>query len=106
MKLAFISVFLWLGLLEMGPAMAQTMSTTDRNKLTENVAKADANGDGAFSADEFRQLIDLNAADGLGQADRIRRAGLYDRAFRRLDADGDGLLTRQEMLDTAPAADG
>lgn len=63
----------------------------------ENFAKADANGDGALAYTEFATFIDLNAADGLGNAPRISARGLHERAFKRVDANGDGFVMPQEL---------
>ncbi|MEL6465721.1 MAG: EF-hand domain-containing protein [Pseudomonadota bacterium] len=78
-------------------AQAQDMSPADRQLLLENVTEADRNDDGAISRSEFEVLIDLNAADNLGRAQRVKRSGRYDMVFNRLDANDDGFLTRQEM---------
>ena len=78
-------------------AAAQDMSPADRQLLLENVTQADRNDDGAISRSEFETLIDLNAADNLGRAQRVKRSGRYDMVFNRLDANNDGFLTRQEM---------
>lgn len=93
----FFCTVLALLALPLGAARAQDMSAADRQKLIENIAQADRNNDGAISRSEFEWLIDLNAADGLGRAGQIKRMGAYGRAFRLLDADGDGVLTRAEM---------
>jgi hypothetical protein len=77
-------------------AQAQTMSAAERQLLGENLAQADANGDGALSASEFEVLINLNAEDNLGMAARIARTGRYGTAFARVDTDGNGLLTQAE----------
>ncbi|MDX8353833.1 hypothetical protein [Cognatiyoonia sp. IB215182] len=103
MKYTLFCLTVGLGVFAISPALAQQMSEADRQKIAENLAQADANGDGAMNSDEFRQLIDLNAADNLGRASRVMNAGLYDRVFQRLDANGDGLLTEQEMRDMAAA---
>ncbi|MEO1641404.1 MAG: hypothetical protein AAFU41_19390 [Pseudomonadota bacterium] len=84
-----------------GQALAQTLSDEERQLAAENLREADANGDQMLTPDEFRQFIDLNAADNLGRAARIRNTGLYNRAFQRLDASGDGLLTPEELRDIA-----
>ena len=79
------------------------MSNAEKQKLAQNVLEADGNDDGALTRNEFKRLIDLNAADKLGRAEQIRSRGLYDRAFQRLDGNGDGFLTRQEMQALAAA---
>lgn len=84
-------------------AKAQDMSAADRQKLLENVAEADRNDDGVLSASEFETLINLNAADKLGRAERVKKSGRYGMVFNRLDANGDGFLTKEEMQQMAEA---
>lgn len=78
-------------------AQAQSMSDADKQKMAENVAQADANGDAALSRGEFDMLLQLNAQDNLGRAAQIVRLGRQAMAFNRIDADGNGLVTRQEI---------
>ena len=87
-------------------AQAQDLSPADQQKLLENLAEADSNDDGALSRSEFETLIDLNAADALGRAERIKRSGRYGLVFNRLDTNGDGFLTMQEMQQMAEQARG
>ena len=63
----------------------------------ENYRQADANGDGVLVYTEFAAFVDLNAADGLGNAARVSSRGMHARAFRRVDANGDGIVTPQEL---------
>ena len=63
----------------------------------ENYRQADANGDGMLAYAEFATFIDLNAADGLGQAARISSRGMHARAFAQVDANGDGVVSPQEL---------
>ena len=63
----------------------------------ENYRQADANGDGVLIEAEFVNFIDLNAADGLGNAARVRSLGMHARAFRRVDGNGDGRVTPTEL---------
>lgn len=85
---------------------AQEMSAADRQKLLQNAAQADGNNDGYLNRSEFEKLIDLNAADDLGRAARIKKSGRYGMVFNRLDANGDGFLTQQEMQQAADQANG
>ena len=68
-----------------------------KDAATENYKEADADGDGKLTKKEFRKFIDLNAEDKLGRAAQIKSYGMYDRAFGRIDADGDGFVTPDEM---------
>jgi Ca2+-binding EF-hand superfamily protein len=63
----------------------------------ENYLEADADGDGVLVYAEFATFIDLNAADGLGNAAQISNRGLHARAFNRVDANGDGMVTPEEI---------
>ena len=75
-----------------GPAIAQ-----QADEGAENYRQADANGDGVLVYAEFATFIDLNAADGLGQAARISARGMHARAFAHVDANGDGVVSPQEL---------
>ncbi len=68
-----------------------------QEKAAENFAQADANADGALTFDEFALLIDLNADDGVGRTEMIKRMGKQSVAFGRLDANADGLVTTDEL---------
>lgn len=85
-------------------AKAQNMSEADQQKLIENFVEADANADKVLTQAEFEMLIQLNAADNLGSADRIVRSGRYGMAFGRLDANGDGFVVMQELQSIAEQA--
>lgn len=78
-------------------APALHASEANREKAGANFLEADVDDDGALTRSEFRTLIDLNAADGIGQAHMVKRFGRYDQAFGRIDTNGDGLVTPEEM---------
>ncbi|MEM7026060.1 MAG: hypothetical protein AAF637_26305 [Pseudomonadota bacterium] len=63
----------------------------------ENFHEADADRDGKLVYAEFATFIDLNAADGLGNAARVSSRGLHARAFARVDANGDGNVSPEEL---------
>ncbi|MEY4862856.1 MAG: hypothetical protein RLZ51_951, partial [Pseudomonadota bacterium] len=46
---------------------------------------------------EFKTFIDLNADHKLGRASSVRRVGLYNEAFRKADAHGDGVVSKEEI---------
>lgn len=59
------------------------------------------NSDDALDETEFRTLIDLNAQHDLGRAATVKRFGRYSTAFRRVDENEDGLVTREELAKAA-----
>jgi Ca2+-binding EF-hand superfamily protein len=83
--------------LPLSGVQAQTMSDANKQKLAENLAQADANGDKALSRAEFNNLLVLNAQDNIGKAAQIVRFGRQDMAFNQIDADRNGLVTQQEL---------
>jgi Ca2+-binding EF-hand superfamily protein len=58
---------------------------------------ADADSDGQLSVAEFKTFIDLNADHNLGRASSIRRFGIYTNAFKKADANGDGVVSKEEI---------
>ncbi|MEO0761300.1 MAG: hypothetical protein AAFZ09_05745 [Pseudomonadota bacterium] len=79
-----------------GTASAQ-VSEAAKEQAVANFMQADANADSALTKGEFVTLIDLNAQSGIGRATMIQRFNRYDMAFGRIDANGDGLVTPEEM---------
>lgn len=77
--------------------MALPAAAQDTELGVENYRQADANGDGVLIYAEFVTFIDLNAADGLGNASRISSLRMHARAFERVDANGDGSVSPQEL---------
>lgn len=81
-----------LAALSSGAAAAQEAALAQENYL-----QADANGDGRLAYAEFATFIDLNAADEIGNAKRVSARGLHARAFDRVDRNGDGIVTPEEL---------
>ena len=77
------------------PCMAQ--SADEAGKARANYIAADKNKDSKLSKAEFRAFINANAKDGLGRAGMVKRFGAYDKAFKRLDANKDGQITKPEL---------
>ncbi|WOE74686.1 hypothetical protein [Alterisphingorhabdus coralli] len=83
-----------------GPAMAQ--SASNKAKIAhKNFVAADASKDGALSTSEFKKFIDMSASAGLGQAPTIKRMGAYSYAYSRVDKNGDGKVTWNELRTAA-----
>ena len=89
----FAGIFI---VLSSSSAVAQSESE-DRRMAQENFAEADKNGDNRLDRDEFRIFIDANADDEIGRSSMVRRWRLYRTAFRRVDANKDDVITRQEL---------
>ena len=83
-----------LGFTLLAPAHAFAQSS---NLPAQNFRQADADNDGVLVQAEFATFIDLNAADGLGNAARVRSRGMHAQAFRRVDGNGDGQVTPAEL---------
>lgn len=80
-------------------ALAAPFAAVAQNtqRAAENFRQADADGDGQLSYAEFARFIDLNAEDGLGNAQRVSARGLHARAFEHVDANGDGVVSPEEL---------
>lgn len=83
--------------LSLSAAMAGYAVAQQADLGAENYRQADVNGDGVLVYAEFATFIDLNAADGLGQAAKISARGMHARAFAQVDANGDGFVSPQEL---------
>lgn len=95
------------------PACAQGEAAQDAATL---IREADTNGDGSISKDEFLARrsaafdnLDADASGTLTEpefelavSERVKR--FSDRAFRKVDADGDGQISRSEWEQNPPRA--
>ncbi|MBU2358756.1 MAG: hypothetical protein KKB02_07505 [Alphaproteobacteria bacterium] len=79
------------------PAAAAQTATTPQEMAAANFRLADADANNGLSAAEFAAFIDLNAAQNIGRAGRVKAAGAYGQAFARLDRNGDGLVSPDEL---------
>ena len=59
---------------------------------------SDRDRSGTLDRAEFRTLINLLARDGMPIAKRVRFWNVYGLAFRITDTNGDGQLTRGELV--------
>ena len=81
------------------PIMSTAPAKADaqRAQAQANFQAADVNQDQVLDASEFKTFINLNADHNLGRASMIRRFGLYGRAFGTVDANADGVVSKQEI---------
>ena len=68
-----------------------------RLQVQTNFKTADADRNDQLNLAEFKIFVNLNADQNLGQAISVRRFGIYTNAFKKLDANGDGILTKHEI---------
>lgn len=80
-----------------GAALAQ-LAPEALKQAEQNFKAANASGSGSLSAAEFKAFIDLNAAAQIGRAAKIKANDAYSRAFGKVDANKDGMITWQEYL--------
>jgi hypothetical protein len=59
---------------------------------------SDADGNGALSYREFTTLVGIMASRGRRIAVYVQRTGLYGVAFGRVDRNGDGYATPDELI--------
>ncbi len=90
----FVLAGLLLALMGAGPAWGQE---PDQDQAKINFQSADANADQKLDRTEFETFINLNAEHGLGKTAKIRRFGAYGKAFAKIDGNGDGFVTREEL---------
>lgn len=87
----------WLTVTTFAVAVSQTAFAQTSARSAEIFQKADLNGDAALNYDEFVVFIDLSAEAKIGNAGRVKAMGLYQRGFKRVDANNDKLVTPAEL---------
>lgn len=75
------------------PEMAAAYSQGEKNAFIT----ADANGDRKITPGEFPTLIAELVAIGSEKAISVKKWGVYGYAFKRIDADKDGVITPAEL---------
>ena len=90
-------LFLSILLLLLMTARASADATQMLPETAEHFTLADANADDGLDAEEFKAFVELEAEDDIGASRRIQSMQIYDRAFRRMDRNEDGLLSRDEI---------
>lgn len=76
---------------------ASAHANPPRAQLQANFQVADINKNEGLNVAEFKTFIDLNADHKLGRSASIRRFGMYTKAFKEIDANGDGVVTKDEI---------
>jgi len=76
---------------------ARAYAQDERDQARTNFSQADANQDDQLDLAEFTTFVDLNAEHGLGRASMIRRLGMHDTVFGRIDTNSDGHASREEI---------
>lgn len=76
---------------------ASTHANPQRVQAHANFQAADVDMNAKLTLAEFTTFIKLNADHKLGQASRIHRWGMYTKAFEKADANGDNVVTKEEI---------
>ena len=77
---------------------ALAMASSDKETEALAVPKANfAVADGGLNQDEFIVFIDANADADFGKAAKIKKRNAYDRAFSKIDADGNDSVSWEEF---------
>lgn len=80
--------------------LTQSASANDspqRAQAQADFQAADSDKNGQLNLAEFTTFINLNADHNLGRASSIRRFGMYTKAFKEADANGDGVVSKEEV---------
>jgi Ca2+-binding EF-hand superfamily protein len=78
-------------------AMLAALALSGTALAADPFSLADANGDGALDAGEFKAFIDAAAAAGRSKAAKVKAHNMYKMAFSRIDKNGDGQITKKEV---------
>ena len=76
---------------------ASAHANPQRVQLQANFLAADVDKNEQLNVAEFKTFINLNADHKIGRAASIRRLGMYSKAFKEIDANGDGVITKQDI---------
>ena len=79
-------------------AVAAFQAPADAATPAQRFKTSDRDRSGTLNRAEFRTLINLLARDGMPIAKRVRFWNVYGLAFRITDANGDGQLSRSELI--------
>jgi hypothetical protein len=81
-------------------ALTLPAAANDNHKRAQaqtNFQAADVDKNEQLNQSEFKTFINLNADHNLGQASSVRRLGMYTKAFKKADANGDGVVIKEEI---------
>ena len=90
-------VFTSLAVIALLALSASAHADPQREQLKANFLAADVDKNGLLNVAEFKVFINLNADHKLGRAASIRRFEMYAKAFKEIDANGDGIVTQEEI---------
>lgn len=90
---------------EADPQAGQGEDTLSKDTRHEMFTLADADQSGTLTRKEFKQFIKLLAESGHRNAKRVKKFRLFGIAWAHVDADGNGIATPEELLNTKTAYD-
>jgi len=90
-------VFTSVALVALLTLSASAHANPQRVQLQVNFLAADVDKNEQLNVAEFKTFINLNADHKLGRASSIRRFGMYTKAFKEIDTNGDGIVTKEEI---------
>lgn len=91
----FIAATLALSVGAVGPAMEAAAQFEDQS--VQFFLASDTDGDELLTLSEFRSFIGMMANAGAVMSQRIEQFAAYRVAFRRVDANGDGFASPDEL---------
>jgi len=80
---------------------ASAHANPQRAQLHANFQATDIDKNEQLNVAEFKAFINLNAEHKLGRANSIRRFGMYNKAFKEVDVNGDGVVSKEEIATRA-----
>lgn len=77
-------------------------TTTTERKVNRRINNYDADQDGELSLEEYKKFREVRTRDDRRMERRAKKDGSYvspEDAFRAMDKNGDGVVSREEMLE-------
>lgn len=84
-------------------SIAAPVSAMEQSSRGQSFILADTDQSSTLTRSEFKRFINLLAASGHRNAQRVKTFRLYSLAWVRVDADGNGAITRRELSRTQMA---